>query len=323
MVQFVDFSGFQLGEHLNRYVINFRDFALSLFNIPKGYGEIDGFAKVNINMDEQIGAFGVLGFLVFLPCSIAGFFNKKYRLFSFFFWGMMVILCSLMSYTPYGIRYIITFTSIAFPVLGLSYFKQSRLIKPMVVLLAVFYAGYASLFLHLRPFVFLKNEVIKHKSISYVQNKMRNLEYPMYAPSLYTESAAYYKAIEPYCSKGNKIGFFIGAPAMIYRAKYFERNRNCKIDLLNATNIEKYNLKEYKALVTAQNNFQILDTITKTSKLRGEGKFWCEKAAGGFFVCKIKDEYLNSLGFYDNVTYMYLQTFKNGIKNYEIRVKTR
>src|SRR5699024_2900536 len=145
--QFFDFSGFTIGFYINKFLLSAQAAAIEFFNIPRDLGENVGLNFTNISMTEQVLGFGILGFLVFLPSSIIGFFNKKLRIFSIIFWAMILTLSFSIAYMIYSIRFIVTFVAFSIPLISLTYFKKMNLYKFFIILFAIFYLGYASLFL--------------------------------------------------------------------------------------------------------------------------------------------------------------------------------
>ena len=124
--QFFDFAGFTIGFYLNKHLLFAKDYIISLFGIEKGLGENVALNYTNISMTEQFLGFGVLGFLAFLPASIIGFFKKDLRIFSFIFWAQILVLSFSVAYMVYSIRFIVSFVSLAIPLLTLTYFKKMR-----------------------------------------------------------------------------------------------------------------------------------------------------------------------------------------------------
>ena len=101
--QFFDFSGFTIGFYINKFLLSAQAAAIEFFNIPRDLGENVGLNFTNISMTEQVLGFGILGFLVFLPSSIIGFFNKKLRIFSIIFWAMILTLSFSIAYMIFSI----------------------------------------------------------------------------------------------------------------------------------------------------------------------------------------------------------------------------
>lgn len=332
IIQFIDFSGLALGKFLNPYILSFRDNLFNFLSIPIDIGEIDPLERVNYTMDEQIGAFGILGFLVFLPCSIIALFNKKLKGYAVTFWVSLILLCSLMIYTVYGIRYVTAFVAFSFPVLSLSYFKKNNILKIIFILYAVYYMGYASLFSPMRPLGELFFTYLKKPDIAAIQNRMRNLEFRFLNPVLYEEAAAHRYAVEPYCKDGNKIAVFAPYTLMLYSTKYLETKNNCSIDTPNILHSNSLDFNRYKAIITANDNYQHTNVITKKDI---ENPFVKSKKAMCYYSvpnktakkdatvkdaisasCSLKIDYLESLGFKKVQTYKY---HSNNISNFKIK----
>ena len=336
IVQFFDFTGLNIGNFLNDFILNVRNFIFDILKIPYDLGDIDPQEKINIYINEQTSGFGILGLIVFLPCSVIGFFKKDLRIFSIIFWAQFIILSSVMLYTSFGIRYLVAFVSIAFPLLALSYTNKMNILKFIFIIYAVFFTGYISLYTPSRPFIYLSRILIENKNLKDVQNKIREFQYKFYGPLLVTESGAYKNSVLTYCKNDNKIGIFMTPPALVYNAKYLELNNNCKIDTLNMLHIENYELQKYKALVFEKEGIQNTDVINKNdiknplinsnkanctyiiSKRAPKSSKGLEKAISA--SCIINKNYIKNLGFKKTNEFRYIIPHKNGIKHQSTEV---
>ena len=289
--------------------------AIEFFNIPRDLGENVGLNFTNISMTEQVLGFGILGFLVFLPSSIIGFFNKKLRIFSIIFWAMIFCLSFSIAYMIYSIRFIVTFVAFSIPLISLTYFKKMNLYKFFIILFAIFYLGYASLFLSQRPMYHLKKEFQKTPDIKLIQNKMRDLNYKFY-PS-FNEAYTMKSAVEPICKNNSKIAIFASNGYMLYSTKFLEFNYSCKIDTLNILHIRNYDLSNYDYIITQKNLPQHIEVINANdikNPLTPSNKAICyyegfdykrrprllnfnelDKALS--VSCKINNEFLADIGF--------------------------
>ena len=257
--QFFDFSGFTIGFYINKFLLSAQAAAIEFFNIPRDLGENVGLNFTNISMTEQVLGFGILGFLVFLPSSIIGFFNKKLRIFSIIFWAMILTLSFSIAYMIYSIRFIVTFVAFSIPLISLTCFKKMNLYKFFIILFAIFYLGYASLFLSQRPMYHLKKEFQKTPDIKLIQNKMRDLNYKFY-PS-FNEAYTMKSAVQPICKNNSKIAIFASNGYMLYSTKFLEFNNSCKIDTLNILHIRNYDLSNYDYIITQKNLPQHIEVI--------------------------------------------------------------
>ena len=313
--QFFDFSGFTLGFYINKFLLSAQAAAIEFFNIPRDLGENVGLNFTNISMTEQVLGFGILGFLVFLPSSIIGFFNKKLRIFSIIFWAMILTLSFSIAYMIYSIRFIVTFVAFSIPLISLTYFKKMNLYKFFIILFAIFYLGYASLFLSQRPMYHLKKEFQKMPDIKLIQNKMRDLNYKFY-PS-FNEAYTMKSAVEPICKDNSKIAIFASNGYMLYSTKFLEFNNSCKIDTLNILHIRNYDLSNYDYIITQKNLPQHIEVINANdikNPLTPSNKAICyyegfdykrrprllnfnelDKALSA--SCKINNEFLADIGF--------------------------
>ena len=313
--QFFDFSGFTIGFYINKFLLSAQAAAIEFFNIPRDLGENVGLNFTNISMTEQVLGFGILGFLVFLPSSIVGFFNKKLRIFSIIFWAMILTLSFSIAYMIYSIRFIVTFVAFSIPLISLTYFKKMNLYKFFIILFAIFYLGYASLFLSQRPMYHLKKEFQKTPDIKLIQNKMRDLNYKFY-PS-FNEAYTMKSAVEPICKDNSKIAIFASNGYMLYSTKFLEFNYSCKIDTLNILHIRNYDLSNYDYIITQKNLPQHIEVINANdikNPLTPSNKAICyyegfdykrrprllnfnelDKALSA--SCKINNEFLADIGF--------------------------
>ena len=313
--QFFDFSGFTLGFYINKFLLSAQAAAIEFFNIPRDLGENVGLNFTNISMTEQVLGFGILGFLVFLPSSIIGFFNKKLRIFSIIFWAMILTLSFSIAYMIYSIRFIVTFVAFSIPLISLTYFKKMNLYKFFIILFAIFYLGYASLFLSQRPMYHLKKEFQKTPDIKLIQNKMRDLNYKFY-PS-FNEAYTMKSAVQPICKDNSKIAIFASNGYMLYSTKFLEFNNSCKIDTLNILHIRNYDLSNYDYIITQKNLPQHIEVINANdikNPLTPSNKAICyyegfdykrrprllnfnelDKALSA--SCKINNEFLADIGF--------------------------
>ena len=257
--QFFDFSGFTLGFYINKFLLSAQANTIEFFGIPRNLGENVGLNFTNISMTEQVLGFGILGFLVFLPASIIGFFNKKLRIFSVIFWAMILTLSFSIAYMIYSIRFIVTFVALAIPLISLTYFKRMNPYKFFVILFAVFYLGYASLFLSQRPMFHIKKEFQKTPDIKLIQNNMRDLNYKFY-PS-FNEACTMKSAVQPICKNNSKIAVFVSNGYMLYSTKFLEFNNDCQIDSLNILHIRDYNLSDYDYIITQKTLPQHIEAI--------------------------------------------------------------
>ena len=313
--QFFDFSGFTIGFYINKFLLSAQAAAIEFFNIPRDLGENVGLNFTNISMTEQVLGFGILGFLVFLPSSIVGFFNKKLRIFSIIFWAMILTLSFSIAYMIYSIRFIVTFVAFSIPLISLTYFKKMNLYKFFIILFAIFYLGYASLFLSQRPMYHLKKEFQKTPDIKLIQNKMRDLNYKFY-PS-FNEAYTMKSAVQPICKNNSKIAIFASNGYMLYSTKFLEFNNSCKIDTLNILHIRNYDLSNYDYIITQKNLPQHIEVINANdikNPLTPSNKAICyyegfdykrrprllnfnelDKALSA--SCKINNEFLADIGF--------------------------
>ena len=259
--QFFDFSGFTLGFYINKYLLYMQSFVISLFSPNVHIGENVPLDFTNISMTEQLLGFGILGFTIFLPSSIAAFFDKKIRIFSILFWSQIIVLSFSIAYMIYSIRFIVTFMCLAIPIFTVSYIRKMNIVKFFIILFCFFYMTYASLFLSQRPMFYLKKEFIKTHDIKLIQENMRKLNYKFYQS--FNESYTLKTALEPYCKNNNLIGIANTAGYMVYSGKFLELSNNCKINIINIPHIKNYDLTLYDYLVLQNADYQESTALNK------------------------------------------------------------
>ena len=314
--QLFDFSGFTAGFYLNPYLLKLQNGIVALIVKDPHIGENVALSFTNIGMTEQYIGFGVLGFTIFLPSLISGFKNKKLKIFSYIFLAQILFLSVSIAYMIYSIRFIVAFMCISIPLLSLSYFKKTNIIKVFIVLFCLFYMGYASMFLSQRPFILIKKEFIKTPNIKLVQDKMRNLNYEFYHS--FNEAYTLKSNLEPYCINGNNIALAISAGYMIYDTKFMEFSKDCKINVLNIPHMQNYNLSDYDVIVTQVSNPQKTNVLNKEDiknpmKPSYEAMCYYRKLANNYDLvntnynemdkayeaqCKINDNYIKDLGYF-------------------------
>ena len=233
-----------------------QDSTLHLFNIPNNLGVNVPLDFTNVGMTEQTAGLGILGFLIVLPFSIVGFFNKKLKIFSLVFWGQIIALSFAIAYMVYSIRFVTGFSVFLIPLITLSYTKK-KFLKGMVIFFALIYLSYASIYISQRPLIKLTKEIKKH-NLEYVQTKMRDLNLPFY--SSFTEGRVLKETIEPVCNSNNRIGFVAPNVFMMFSTKYLELNNSCKIDTINLLHIKNL---DYDYLIIQTNLIQQLDVINQ------------------------------------------------------------
>lgn len=184
IISFIDFSGFKWGFYLRNYVQNFQDVVLSFFHLSEvsdGVCTISKLERSYYLVDSNIGS-GILGFILYLPCCIIAMLKirlesiKKIYLFifGFIFFLNLMVMSIIINYSIFDLRYIVAFLVLSSPVLIYSYGIKFKPFKYIVILFAMFYLCFMSVFLCERPFV----DVFKFNSVSklrkYEVNKHEN-----------------------------------------------------------------------------------------------------------------------------------------------------
>ena len=251
-----DFSGFRYSEYVGGY-INLAKFALfHVLSIDPNLGVTmsDGNIINNRLMDPVIGA-GILGFLVFLPCSILciilAFFKKKphkYLLlipFGLLFWFNLLVMSGTLGYMVFSVRFVSFFMILSSPILAFSYIKKPNIVKIVILFFSLSYLFLISTHLAARSLKPLIRVYRTEKSIFAARNTI--------SCSIYS---GYYGKM-PFCSvrdyllgmpKNSRIGVFPTTDTRTYHLKMMEF-KGYKVDFLLFENIENYNLDDYDYIV--------------------------------------------------------------------------
>ena len=251
-----DFSGFRYSEYVGQY-INSAKFALfALLNIDPNLGVTmtDGNVVNNKLLDPVIGG-GILGFLVFLPCSvfclIAAFFKNKplkYTClipFGFLFWLNLLVMSGTLGYMVFSVRFVSFFMIISSPILAVSYMKKGNFVKIIILFFSLSYLLLIS--------THLPSRSIKHALRVYREEGKILKARERISCTIFN---GYYGKM-PFCTvkdyiknmpKNSRIGIFPMSDTRSYQLKMLDFE-GYKTDFLLFENIDKYNLKDYDYIV--------------------------------------------------------------------------
>jgi len=260
---FIDFSGFKWELYIFDELNISKEALFSLLNIDPQIGVIiKEDTTPNVNLSEQIMGFGVLGFLVFIPCVLISILNiRKNRALAAF--GILFLLCTLclaltVGFMPYNIRFFTTFIAISSPVLVYSYFGGKNLYKIIVAVFAMYYMGLVATHLAQRPFF-------------KILNTYKNNSYENFREKIYCQNAKFLDGKSDVCylidyfkplSKSNpmEVGFFANSGFdMLYFKEFLESNGH-KLTVLLAEEFDNYDLSKYHIIITP-NVCQITNNI--------------------------------------------------------------
>lgn len=253
-----DFSGFRYSEYLGVYINAAKFLLFHLLGIDPNLGVTmsDGNIVNNRLMDPVIGA-GILGFLVFLPCSIycliLAFFRKKPRKllliipFGFLFWLNLLVMSGTLGYMVFSVRFVSFFMIISSPVLAFSYIKKPNLAKLIILFFSLSYLFLISTHLAARSLKSTLRVYREEKSIAAARDRI--------SCSIYTgfEGKMPFCTVRDYLGQlpaNSRIGVFPTSDTRTYHMKMLEF-QGYKVDFLLLENIDSYNLADYDYIVLA------------------------------------------------------------------------
>lgn len=257
---FFDFTGLNSQNILGQNIINIKYLilnALNLAQIPDGI-YTDTVNEINNSLSESSAGCGILGFLLFLPCSIISLvkpiFKRHHKdiynlLFSLFFIISFLMLSSSMSFMTYNIRYLNSIIFVTAPILVLSYIKSNKnIIKYLLVLIATFYLTCISTHIWARPLNKIMPEIMNRTKISDIQYTMDCLNWNTREAN-YDEMCKLDALIDyNFNDKNNKILFFANSSELTLR--FVLKNINgSHIDLKHINDLDKINIDNYNILI--------------------------------------------------------------------------
>ncbi len=251
--QSFDFTGFKWGYYLNDKILLIKNSIFQAININPKIGCNVAMDKINITADEQIVGFGILGFLIFLPSIFSSLFKisfskNKRTIFLFFtaatFLINIIFLSFSIAYMVFSIRFIVTFVCLANICTIYSYRKKS-FFKPFIIFFMIFYMTLISTHIKRMPFFNVFHNLEKN---NFNINKFEDDCFRGKIINIYKIAPEIYDTIILKYPKAKKIGFIKtnDTPALYLKNP---NNRKFKVDFLNASKLNKYNLKKYDIIV--------------------------------------------------------------------------
>ncbi|MBE7704532.1 MAG: glycosyltransferase family 39 protein [Cyanobacteria bacterium SIG29] len=284
-----DFSGIIGIDFYNEFITNLQTKTLALINATP-FSYMNGYYDKNFSFNESTHitacGLGALGLLAFLPSLIKSFKQKNIIfIFGITFIFNILIFSRIMFYTQFNLRYLITFITIASPILILSYIKSNKNVFKWLLLY------FMSIYLLLIP---------SHKLITNIQNNIK------------TETSIENKELFNMCNEEEKIYEYFSTKSnstlaiMTKKSSYITEKlklKGHKITKILIEDIENYDLSEIDYILT-ENESVLSYTVKnlnnpnceyydqKKNKINANNQnlaVTCE--------CKIPFKYLKDLGF--------------------------
>lgn len=156
VIYFADFSGISFIKEFNPHIL---EILSGLINIKNGLtmGEFTG---LNYKIEENLSAFGLLGYILIIPAIICAIFKlprsrgKAFylRVCGLFFLVFLIILAAVMGFSVWFYRFFTTVIVLSAPVLIFSYSKKKTIYKIIITLIAGFNFIAIPLFNESKPF---------------------------------------------------------------------------------------------------------------------------------------------------------------------------
>ena len=263
---FFDFTGIREGKYLSPILMNIKD---GIFHFW-GLKTTDGLAfkdlnRVNLVFHENYSTFGILGFLLILPLIFKSVFNKiNFFNNKRFYIGLTALvtiiflfsISSLMGFSFWNNRYLITAIVLSSPVIIFSYSRKINFLKIIISLIAVYYYFFTPLINLSKPFFEVLNVMLNSNSFSDFREDAR-LRYDNRYFKGRTSFFALIKYLKKTVPDNSRIGLIFSEYAYYY--PFFEANSTWKIyqisyDRLVATK----NFNDYDFIIFA-NDRQYID----------------------------------------------------------------
>ncbi len=324
-----DFSGFRYSEYIGGYILEAKSALLQFLNIPESLGVTMSDKNIinNSLLDVKMGA-GILGFLLFLPCTIISIFlgiisrgKKKIENimpFGIMFFVNLAFLSGMLGFMVFSIRFVSFFIILSSPVLVYSYFKKNPIIKTLILFFALSYMFVISTHLAARS---VKEIVRIYKQQPNIVEARELIRCSLYRGFDGKMSFCHLKNKILEMPQGTKVGIFSNYTDRVYPVKMLF-TQGYKIDTLLIEKIEKYSLEEYDYLIFTNptqtsslvrmperafsdytlegKNFKFFNKPTSRCIYLGPQGFpvWHgDKQPITYTVCRVYDEYLNKIGF--------------------------
>ncbi len=265
---FFDFTGFKWGDYIGNHITSVKMHILTFLhvaNVPEGlYSEPKGVYGINGTLLEPCMSYGILGFIVFLPCLIysimKSLFVKNFKtqllaILSIAFVIYLLALSYLIAYMNFNARFLAMFSVIIAPVLVYSYYRKNNFYKVLIVLCMFYYMVLVSSHLWARPWWhYAKNILYKGETISDTRRRA------LCATATYETS----EMLDKHCLfwskimhspefKNKKILYIPSSSTNMYlpmKENYFN---GAKIDIGLIPRYSEYNLDEYDYIIFSEN----------------------------------------------------------------------
>ncbi|MCX4274786.1 MAG: hypothetical protein OSJ27_03265 [Candidatus Gastranaerophilales bacterium] len=281
-IQLLDTTGFKWGIFISKFIFQGRDALFAFLNIPNNLGVLSEMESVNSFLKEQTMGYGITSILAFFPSVFAAIFlllkagyNKIFKnqktkegriiLYSLgaLFYINLIFLSFSIGYMVYSIRFICTFIILSAPVLIFSYFKKNNFYKTVIILFAIFYLFFASVYLSFRPFKRLvqsyKNEPVKEEFF----HNVRCMNYEYFKRE--KKSCEIDENIFNYIEKYKTVGIFPDKNIMMQLSEINAAKKHIRLEQMIISRIEKYNLEKYDYLITPY-PFQTINEFNNKDK---------------------------------------------------------
>lgn len=277
---FFDFTGFKWSDHLNPYIVHSRNIILAYFRlntVKDGLYTMPYMAN-RMLLEPLMGA-GLLGFLIYLPCTfwalikpLWSFKSLKTRyLFGFallFVINIMVLSYSL-AYMSFSVRFVMFLIVLSSPVLVYSYWSNRNPLKYIIILFALFYLACVSTHLWPRPLYAIGNILRTTHSISEVRERAHCKDY--YKDPQFTNPVCVLRnKIKKDFTNKNRILAFMNTADNIFTLKIMEF-QGYKIDFRTMEDADKINFNDYNIMIST-NKGQSSTYIKDYEKRKNESK---------------------------------------------------
>lgn len=260
LFRFFDFTGFTWSKILGTYILNTRDYVLSLLKLDYVQDGLYSTYAINNFLLEPIMGAGILGFALFLPCLLWALIKPVFKFKSqktrelFVFAAMFIINLLLLSYLivymSFSVRFIMFFMVLSSPILLYSYFSKINPLKYIVIFFALFYLTLVSTHLWPRPFVKIVKILAHEKSIHSIRKRALCSGYEK-KPMMANSACALAERIEKSYAKDNKILIFFPSGDNIYIPKLLEF-KGYKVDFGRMENIKNIDLNQYNIIISSK-----------------------------------------------------------------------
>lgn len=260
---FVDFTGFKWGDYISPQMVLLRNGILNSLHlgyIPDGLYTTP--YEVNRLLLEPVMGAGILGLIVFLPCTIWALIkpifkhkSQKTLLISVFALAFVINILSmsyLLAYMSFSVRFVMSFMVISAPILVYSYFPKKNPFKFIIIFFALFYFLCVSTHLWPRPFMKIARIFVHERhSMSYLQNVCRCKDFNV--KSEYTNGTCILAdKIEEKIPSNTRILAFLNATDSIYILKALEF-KGYKIDFAILEDANTIDFGKYDYIITPSN----------------------------------------------------------------------